>query len=117
MCPLQCTTNLTRFLLAVPIGRLVGVLAVLFLLSVLYALALTWAERRLWFVSSYTWLAVVIGVAYTLAGLAILDWRAAVLALAAFGVASVPMIARSIILDLAERAELREFLECRGDET
>ena len=83
-------------------------------MSCLYAVFLSWAERRSGFVSAYTWLTVVIGVAYTLAGLAVLDLRAAVVAVLVFAMAGVPMVARSILQDLAERAELRDYLEDRG---
>lgn len=102
-------------LLSVPYERLIGVLVVLFLASILYAILLQWSERRWGFVSAYTWLTVVVGVAYTLGGLAFLNWRAAVLALIVFSVSSVPIIARSIINDLAERNERLDLLEKRGN--
>lgn len=50
---------------------------------------------------------------YSLAGLAILSWQAAVLALAIFAVTGVPIVARSIYLDAKQRRELRERLERR----
>ena len=93
---------------SVPCGALVGVLTVLFLASTLYAVALEWAERRYSFTSDYTWLTVVIGVALTLAGLAVLDPRAAGLALLLFVVTGIPMIGRAIIVDVRNRQRTRE---------
>jgi Na+/melibiose symporter-like transporter len=94
----------------VPYGRLTGVLVVLFLVSVLYAILLQVLERRWGAVSDYTWLAVVAGVSYTLAGLAVLDLRAAALALIVFAVSAVPIVARSIVNDVRDRNELRHYL-------
>lgn len=102
-------------LLSVPFERLTGVLLVLFLTSIIYAILLQWLERRWGFVSAYTWLTVVIGVGYTLCGLAFLNWKAAALALLVFVVSSVPIIARSIINDMAERNERMDRLEKRGN--
>lgn len=94
-------------------GPLIGVLVGLFVVSVFYALALTWAERQAGFVTAYTWLTVVIGVGYTLLGLAILSLKAAILAVIVFAASSIPIIARSIILDLKERRERLDRLERR----
>lgn len=101
-------------LLSVSYGQLAGVLAGLFLLSVLYALALCWSERRWGFVSAYTWLTVVIGVGYTVAALAVLSLEAALLALLCFAASAVPIVARSIILDLRERQERLDRWQERG---
>jgi hypothetical protein len=100
-------------LVAVGYGQLIGVLVGLFVVSVFYALALEYSERHWGFVSAYTWLTVVIGVGYTLAGLALLSLEAAVLALFVFAASAIPIVARSIINDLRERNELRDHLEDR----
>lgn len=100
-------------LVSVSYGALIGALAVLFVLSILYALILQWAERKAGFVSAYTWITVVIGVAYTLGVVAFLSPGGALLAFLAFGVASVPIIARSIYNDLQERQERLDRLERR----
>ena len=96
-------------------GRVVGVLAALFLFSCLYAIALGIAERRWGFVSDYTWLTVVVGVGFTLVALAVIAWPAALLALVAFATSSVPVIIRSIILDVQRRLALRRTFTQRGD--
>jgi len=101
-------------LLSVSTGQLVGTLAALFGVSVVYAIALEVSERRWGFVSAYTWLTVVIGVAYTLAGLAWLSLEAALLALLAFAASSVPIIVRSVVNDLRERNERLAHFERRG---
>lgn len=101
-------------LLSVPYGRLIGVLVVLFLVSVIYAIVLEVSERRWGFVTAYTWLTVVIGVGYTLVGLAWLSLEAAGLALLAFAASSIPIIVRSIVDDMQARNERLEVLERRG---
>ena len=106
---------MTDCLLSVHYGHLIGVLALLFLTSVIYAIALEWSERRWGFVSAYTWLTVVIGVAYTLAGLALLSWQASVVALVVFGASSLPIIARSIINDVVQRNERMDYHQKRGN--
>ena len=95
-------------------GTLIGVLVGLFLVSVVYALVLEWSERLFGFVSEYTWLTVVIGVGYTLVGLAIASVEAALLALVAFVASSIPIITRSVILDLLARRDRLDALERRG---
>ena len=102
-------------LLSVADGRLIGVLIGLLALSTAYALLLEWLERRWGVVSAYTWFAAVVGVAYTLIGVALLDGRAALLSLIAFAVGSLPLIARSLINDIRARKALRDYLEQRGN--
>lgn len=95
-------------------GTLAGVFGALFGVSVLYAFFLQWSERRFGFVSAYTWLTVVIGVGYTLIGLAIASVEAALLGLAVFVASGIPIIARSVILDLLERRERLDRWQGRG---
>jgi len=97
-------------------GRVIGVLAALFLFGCLYAIALEVLERRWGFVGDYTWLTVVAGVGFTLAGLAVLAWPAALLALLTFAASSIPVIVRSIILDVRRRLALRDTFLRRGGE-
>lgn len=97
-------------------GTLAGVLAALFGVSVLYAVFLEWSERRFGFVSAYTWLTVVIGVGFTLIGLAVASLEAALLALAVFVASGIPIIARSVINDLRERQERLDHWMGRGGE-
>ena len=104
-----------NFLLSVPYGRLIGVLVGLFVTSIIYAVLLQWSERHWGFVSAYTWLTVVIGVSYTLIGLAVLCWEAAILGLVVFASSSIPIITRSVILDLQERNERMDYHEKRGN--
>lgn len=101
-------------LLSVSSGQLMGMLAALFVVSVVYAALLEVAERRWGFVSAYTWLAVVIGVAYTLVGLAWLSVEGALMALAAFAASSVPIIARSVVNDVGARNERMDRWQERG---
>ena len=95
-------------------GTVAGVLAGLFGASVLYALFLEWSERRFGFVTAYTWLTVVIGVALTLGGLAVASLEAALLALAAFVATGIPIVARSVVNDLRARQERLDYFEGRG---
>ena len=95
-------------------GTLTGVLLVLFLVSVLYAIFLEWSERRFGFVSAYAWLTVVISVGYTLIGLAVISLEVAILALLAFVATGIPIVVRSLCLDLAERKAWLDRLEKRG---
>lgn len=99
----------------VTIGPLIGVLSALFLLSALYAILLTWLEREFGFVTDYTWLTVVVGVGFTLVGLAILSVDAALLALAAFCATGIPIILRALILDMQQRKALRDHLAGKGE--
>ena len=97
-------------------GRVIGVLVGLFLFSCLYAIALEVAERRWAFVSDYTWLTVIAGVAFTLIAMALISPWAAALALAAFAVSGLPILVRSIALDVRRRQELRRAFMRRGEE-
>lgn len=107
--------KLETCLLSASYGHIMGVLALLFLTSVLYAILLEWSERRFGFVSAYTWLTVVVGVAYTLGILALLSWQASVLALVMFAVSGVPIVGRSIINDMVQRNERMDYHERRGN--
>jgi hypothetical protein len=93
---------------------LIATLSALFLLSSLCAIGLEHAERRYGFVSDHSWLTGVIGVAFTLTAVALLDRRAALLTLIAFAASGTPLVIRSLVNDAHSRAELRQLLAQRG---
>lgn len=70
---------------------IVAVLFGLFTFGVLFNLAVEIAERRGW-LEGYTALAVVAGVIVTLAGVALIDWRAAAISLICFIASGTPMV-------------------------
>jgi len=72
----------------------IRVLAGLFVFGLLYNWAVGWLENR-GYDEGYTSFLVVVGVLVTLGGVAVLDWRAALLTVAAFVFSGVPMIVGS----------------------
>ncbi|MCI0729655.1 MAG: hypothetical protein L0332_23485 [Chloroflexi bacterium] len=70
--------------------KLLIVLMVLLIVSTFYNKLIDHLHQR-GRMAGYTWLTVVVGVLYTLLGLAILDWQAAVLALLVFAFSGSPM--------------------------
>lgn len=96
--------------------HLVSTLIALFLASTLYAIALEWLEKNWQFVTDYTWITVIVGVALTLLGLAVLNPDCAVLALVLFAVTGIPMVIRALIVDQRNRQELRDAIRDRDDE-
>ena len=108
--------NATPPLLPESYGQLIGALLVLFLASTLYAIVLEFAENRWGFVTDYTWLCAILGCALAIAGIALVDWKAAALAAAAFAVSAPPIVVRSLIRDMRRRNELRHHLEERGND-
>lgn len=63
----------------------------LFALSTAYDVLVIQRMDRGRMMERWTWATVVVGVAYTLAGVALLDWRAARLVLVAFAFSGTPM--------------------------
>jgi hypothetical protein len=96
------------------------ILAGLALFGISYNWVIGYFERK-GYLEGYTALAVVLGVLVTLGAVALVDWLAAVLCLAAFCASGVPMLGGSIWRHMqARRAEIeaerqaqqrREFLE------
>lgn len=86
-------------------GLIVGVYAVLLLFGVGYNLLIAWLERR-HYLHGHTALAVVGGVLITLAGVALVSWQAALLALGAFCASGIPMVLGSIWRSMKESDEL-----------
>lgn len=77
-----------------PDGLLIGMVAVaLLLFGVLFNQLVQWLGRRH---AGYTSLLVVVGVLVTLIGVAVIDWRAAVLTLGAFAASGLPMVVGDI---------------------
>jgi hypothetical protein len=96
------------------IGRLSGenwaeiglILAVLFICGLGYNALVAHAERRSW-TRGYLALFVAGGVLITLAGVAVWNWRAAVITLCAFCASGAPMLIGSVYRNMIEReAEL-----------
>ena len=73
-----------------------------------YAAALT-TDRGRQFRREYTWLSVVVGVAATLAWLALADRRAAQRALEMFAVTGTPIVVMCVAEDMEKRAEVIRF--------
>lgn len=79
---------------AAPDGLLMGVVMVaLLLFGVLFNQLVQWLGRRH---AGYTSLLVVVGVLITLIGVAVIDWRAAVLSLGGFAASGLPMVVGDI---------------------
>ncbi len=89
------------------LGLFWAVFGALLLFGLLYNALVAWAERQ-GYTEGYMSLIVALGVAITLAGLAVLDWRAGLLALLCFSASGAPMIAGSIGRYLRRRAADRQ---------
>ena len=87
---------------------LIAVMAALLAFGILYNAVITWAERKR-MLEGYTAYAVALGVLVTLAGVAVVDWRAAVLSLAAFTASGLPMLAGSTWRYIDARHKEREY--------
>lgn len=74
-----------------------------------YNAFVAWAERK-GYTEGYLSLMVALGVAVTLTGAAILDWRAAMLVLVCFAASGTPMIIGSIWRYLRLRASARRAI-------
>jgi len=82
------------------------ILAGLVLFGIFYNLVIGHFERK-GYLEGYTALAVAVGVMVTLFGVALVDWLAALMCLAAFCASGVPMLAGSIWRHMqARRAEI-----------
>lgn len=76
------------------LGNVLGVYGVLFALGFFYNWAVSWLQRR-GYAEGYTSLLVVGGTLLTLAGVAVLDWMAALLTLGAFAASGFWMVVGS----------------------
>ena len=76
----------------------------LFVFGLGYNLAVSEFERKK-FLEGFVSLAVVLGVLVTLGGVAVISWRAALLALGAFAASGAPMVAGSIWRYVQARGE------------
>lgn len=90
-------------------GLIVGVYAVLLLFGVGYNLLIAWMERKR-YLHGFTAFAVVAGVLVTLAGVALVNWQAALLVLGAFCASGAPMVIGSIIRYVKEREAVIQAL-------
>ena len=93
-------------------GQYEGIIAVylaLVLFGVLFNSIISYAERRTW-LHGYVSLAVAGGVLITLAGVAIIDYRAALISLGAFIASGIPMMLGSVYRHVREREEELERL-------
>jgi hypothetical protein len=84
------------------------VYAILLVLGILYALLIAWAETNK-YLEGYTAFAVALGVLFTLGGVAIVSWQAALLTLGAFVASGTPMIVGSTISYAAARRKEQEY--------
>ena len=92
-------------------------LALAFLLSSLYAAFLAMTDFGLWLRQELTWLTVVIGVALTLACIALIDLRAAGVAALFFGATGLPIVFESLFrMWRMHRAVQRKQTEKRDGE-
>lgn len=84
-------------------------LAGLFLVSAGYNWLINWLHRA-GRMQGYTWLSVIVGVGYTLAALAILDWQAALKALLLFAASGAPMALGDICRFWRDQEESRAIV-------
>ena len=92
------------------LGSILAVFWGLVLFGILYNLLMGWMEKR-GYLEGLTSLAVVGGVLITLAGIAVVSWSAAVLALAAFTASGLPMVIGSLWRYVQRRQmEQEEFI-------
>lgn len=86
--------------------RYLAVFTGLFVTACFYNYAVTWLEKKHY---QEGWLAllVVIGVGFTLAGIAFISWQAAILSLCGFIATGTPMIAGSLIRYFEAKEHLR----------
>ena len=92
------------------LGSILAVFWGLVLFGILYNLLMGWMEKR-GYLEGLTSLAVVGGVLITLAGIAVVSWNAAVLALAAFTASGLPMVIGSLWRYVQRRQmEQEEFI-------
>jgi hypothetical protein len=84
-----------EFTIRVDFGTVAGVFCALVLIGVGYNQAIAWAERR-GYIEGFTSLAVALGTLLTLAGVAVICWQAALMALGCFAASGFPMILGSI---------------------
>ncbi|HFC08425.1 MAG TPA: hypothetical protein ENJ54_01020 [Chloroflexi bacterium] len=90
-------------MLGVDLGLFLGVFFALLLFGVGFNAFVDWAERH-GYTEGYTSLLVVLGVGATLGGLAVLDFRGALLALLLFIASGLPMVAGSVVRYVRRRA-------------
>ena len=85
----------------------------LFFLSILYAVGLNWMERHLAeLFDDHTWITVVIGVGYTIIGLAILLEKETIwLIFFAFVSSGLPIVARSLINEIRRKKTFNHILQ------
>ena len=76
-------------------STILAVYGMLLMAGILYNWAITLAEREGW-LEGFIWLSVVIGVVFTLIGLALISWMSAVIALGAFASSGLPMAAGAV---------------------
>jgi hypothetical protein len=107
-----------EFTVRVDFGWVTGDVCALILFGVLYNQAVGWAERR-GYIEGFTSLAVALGVAVTLGGIALICWQAALLAAGAFLASGSPMIAGSLFRYIRARDHAKQSLSevHNGDKT
>lgn len=95
--------------------QIFGIIVALGATGVVFNRAVVWLEVK-GYMEGYTSLAVALGVLVTLAGVALLDWKAALLALVAFVASGTPMIVGSIARYVKKREMGQEQIR-HGDDT
>ena len=94
--------------------RLVVAAIGLIVFGIIYNMIIAWTERH-GYDEGYTSFEVVIGVAWTLAFVAVVDWRAALISLAAFALSGTPMVLGSWWRHVQARKHAQDLLR-RGDD-
>ncbi len=90
-------------------GQLLAVVFGLALFGIAYNALVAWMERR-HYTEGFLSLIVALGVMGTLIGLALLDFKAAMQALLAFGATGIPMIVGSIVRYIQARDAAKQAL-------
>jgi len=93
--------------------QIFGVIVALLAIGVIFNRAVAWLEVK-GYMEGYTSLVVALGILVTLAGVALLDWRAALLTLVAFIASGTPMIVGSVSRYIRKREMEQERIR-HGD--
>ena len=98
-----------KFEIGIDLSAIWAVMLALTIFGIAYNSLVAYLERR-GYAEGFLSLIVAAGVFVTLAGLAVLSWQAALLALVSFTASGTPMIVGSIIRYLQKREEARRAL-------
>jgi divalent metal cation (Fe/Co/Zn/Cd) transporter len=91
-------------------GMIWAVIFFLVAVGTIYNLFIAWVEKR-GYLDGFTSLAVAGGVVFTLIGIAVIDWKAALLCLVCFVASGTPMIIGSLARYVSKREQTRKAIK------